>query len=64
VKIDVDSGKCIGAGLCAMVAPDVFDQSVDKGTVVLLDPTPEDAASADVREAEYLCPSRSITVRQ
>jgi ferredoxin len=64
VKIDVASDKCIGAGLCAMVAPEVFDQSTEKGTVVLLTPTPDEAQAADVREAAHLCPSRSITVRR
>jgi ferredoxin len=64
VKVDVDSGTCIGAGLCAMVAPDVFDQSTEKGTVVLLTPTPRDEEAPDVREAAHLCPSRSISVRR
>jgi ferredoxin len=63
MKVEVDNRKCIGSGLCAMVAPDVFDQSVEKGTVVLLTPAPEDATQADVRDAAHMCPSRSITLR-
>lgn len=40
MKVTVDASVCIGAGMCALTAPAVFDQDEDDGTVVLLDGTP------------------------
>lgn len=58
VSVDVD--KCCGAGQCVLAAPDVFDQSDEDGTVILLDPTPAEALHTAVREAARVCPAVAI----
>jgi ferredoxin len=60
VKVQANRDVCIGAGMCLMTAPDVFDQSDDDGLVILLDEHPEDTPS--VREAIANCPSGAISI--
>ncbi|MEU8774111.1 ferredoxin [Streptomyces sp. NPDC048606] len=60
-RVEVDPRRCCGAGMCALVAPEVFDQS-DEGVVVLLDPRPPAALHAAVREAADQCPCAAITL--
>jgi ferredoxin len=60
VKVQANRDVCIGAGMCLMTAPEVFDQSDDDGLVILLDEHPEDRPS--VREAVANCPSGAITI--
>ena len=43
-KVHVDEDKCIGAGQCVRIAPEIFDQR-DDGIVILLDPTPAAGAA-------------------
>jgi ferredoxin len=62
VKIKADTGVCIGAGMCALTAPDVFDQSEDDGTVVLLDPEPPAHLETAARRAVQLCPSGALSI--
>ncbi|MBK1789054.1 ferredoxin [Prauserella cavernicola] len=62
MKVVVDEDRCCGAGSCAMVAPEVFDQREDDGIVVLLDAEPTDGLRATVREAADLCPAGAITL--
>lgn len=59
----VQRGACVGAGQCALVAPDVFDQDND-GIVLLLEPDPEGAILLAATRAARLCPARAITVAQ
>ena len=61
VRIAADLDVCIGAGLCVMTAPEVFDQG-DDGLVELLvaEPTGPDAKAA--REAVGLCPSGALRI--
>ncbi|MFE3459633.1 ferredoxin [Nocardiopsis aegyptia] len=56
----MDRNVCAGAGLCALTAPEVFDQDEEDGLVRLLvpEPSPEEAESAE--QAVRLCPSRAI----
>jgi ferredoxin len=61
VRAEADRAVCVGAGMCALVAPAVFGQDDDEGRVVLLDARPADGAAA--REAVRLCPSGAIAVR-
>ncbi|MCF3123061.1 ferredoxin [Streptomyces silaceus] len=63
MQISTDTDKCIGAGQCLMLAPDVFDQG-DDGIVILLEKSPADEFHKDVREAASLCPSRSIRLEE
>ncbi|MEO3789931.1 ferredoxin [Nonomuraea sp. B10E15] len=61
MEIKADTTVCIGAGMCALTAPEVFDQSEDEGTVVLLRQTPPDGQEEAVRRAVTLCPSGAIS---
>ncbi|MEU5866257.1 ferredoxin [Nonomuraea sp. NPDC050227] len=62
MKITADTTVCIGAGMCALTVPEVFDQSEDEGTVVLLREVPEEGQEEAVRRAVSLCPSGAISV--
>ncbi|GLW64411.1 ferredoxin [Actinomadura rubrobrunea] len=64
MKVVADRNVCIGAGNCVMTAPDVFDQSEDDGTVVLLQDSPSEEQEAAVRRAVSLCPSGAIAIRE
>jgi ferredoxin len=60
VRIEADTGVCIGAGMCVLTAPDLFDQSEEDGTVIVrrAEPTEDEVAAA--REAVQLCPSGAL----
>ncbi len=61
--LHVDRDLCIGAGLCVLAAPEVFDQA-DDGLVVLLTPDPPDGADAAIREAVRRCPSGALSLTE
>ncbi|MEU5718009.1 ferredoxin [Streptomyces sp. NPDC020403] len=60
MKITVDEDKCCGAGQCALIAPEVFDQRDEDGIVVLLDAEPAVERHAAVRESASVCPAAAI----
>jgi ferredoxin len=60
VRITADQQVCVAAGMCALTAPEVFDQEEHQGTVVLLAPEPTGDQEALVREAVALCPSGAL----
>ncbi|WP_433239411.1 ferredoxin [Streptosporangium sp. CA-135522] len=62
MDIKADTDRCVGAGMCALTVPEVFDQSEDEGTVVLLDGDPPASLEAAVRRAVQLCPSGALSV--
>ncbi|KAA9379272.1 ferredoxin [Microbispora cellulosiformans] len=62
MKIKADTGRCVGAGMCALTLPEVFDQSEDDGTVEVLDPEPSAERAAAVRRAVQLCPSGALSL--
>ncbi|ULR52081.1 ferredoxin [Streptomyces deccanensis] len=62
MKVHVDETKCCGAGLCVLIAPEVFDQRDEDGIVVLLDQTPAAPHHPAVREAAAVCPTAAITL--
>jgi ferredoxin len=62
MKIVADTGVCVGAGMCVLTAPDVFDQSEEDGTVVLLVSEPTSEQAEAVREAVQLCPSGALSL--
>jgi ferredoxin len=64
IAVEVDQEKCCSAGQCVMVAPAVFDQSDEDGTVVLLDAAPPESEHVAVREAAEMCPGMAITVHE
>lgn len=61
MSIAVQTGACVGAGQCALVAPDVFDQD-DDGIVLLLKPNPQGADLDAATRAVRLCPARAISL--
>jgi ferredoxin len=62
MKVIADLEVCIGAGVCVLTAPDVFDQSADDGRVkVLVDEVPADQARL-IHEAVDLCPSAALSI--
>ncbi|WP_318207330.1 ferredoxin [Streptomyces sp. SJL17-1] len=58
----VDRERCIGAGMCAMTAPEVFDQDEDDGLVLLLHAEPPTAHRAAAQLAAGVRPSGAITL--
>ncbi|KII00196.1 ferredoxin [Streptomonospora alba] len=60
MRIGVDEDRCCGAGQCALIAPEVFDQRDEDGIVVVLDDAPPEDARAAVREAASVCPAAAI----
>ncbi|MEV0698913.1 ferredoxin [Saccharopolyspora sp. NPDC050389] len=60
MKVAVDEDRCCGAGQCALLAPEVFDQREDDGVVILLDAAPAEQLRAAVREAAGVCPAAAI----
>lgn len=62
MRIVTDTGRCVGAGQCALTEPAVFDQSDEDGTVVLLTDHAEGDTLTTVREAIDLCPSQALSV--
>lgn len=61
MRIHVDKDKCITAGHCVLVAPEVFDQDED-GVVELLDDTPPERLRDAIDEAAGLCPAALIRI--
>lgn len=61
-SVRVDRERCIGAGMCALTAPDVFDQDPEDGRVLLLHPDPPAAHRTAARMATGVCPSGAITL--
>jgi ferredoxin len=60
MRVVVDVERCRGAGQCTRVAPEVFDQDEQDGTVVVLvtEPPPELHHVAGL--AAQLCPNAVI----
>ena len=61
MNVVVQSDACVGAGQCALVAPDVFDQD-DDGIVMLLQTEPQGVDATSATRAAQLCPARAISV--
>ncbi|MFD6182821.1 ferredoxin [Streptomyces goshikiensis] len=61
MRISIDTGVCIGAGQCALTAPEVFTQD-DDGFSELVAGREDGAGSALVREAARACPVSAISV--
>jgi ferredoxin len=56
MRVTADREVCVGAGMCVLTAPEVFDQD-DDGIVVVRRPAPVGAEADLAREAADLCPS-------
>jgi ferredoxin len=64
MRIVVDVERCRGAGLCALTAPEVFDQDEDDGTVVVLVDEPLPELHHAVGVAARLCPNSVIQLEE
>ncbi|MGW0711421.1 ferredoxin [Streptomyces sp. NPDC002643] len=60
MHVELDEPKCVAAGQCVMVAPDVFDQREDDGVAILLEAHPSAELHEGVREAAAICPAAAI----
>lgn len=60
MKVTVDQEACIGCGLCAQVAPEVYEMQGDKA-VALSEEVSEDKAE-DARSGADQCPVNAIAV--
>ncbi|MEU4313240.1 ferredoxin [Nocardia sp. NPDC024068] len=63
MEIGADRGRCIGAGMCVLTAPDVFDQDDADGLVLMSTTTPAPEQEPAVREAAQMCPAGAIILR-
>lgn len=61
MRVTADRDVCIGAGMCALTAPEVFDQD-DAGIVTVVRPHPGPGEREAAREAEVLCPSGAVRI--
>ncbi len=61
MRVIVDRSVCVGAGLCALSAPGVFDQD-DEGLVTVLAADPAESERPAAREAGNLCPSGAVRI--
>jgi ferredoxin len=62
MKIVADRSKCLGAGQCVMVAPDLFSQAEDDGLVVM---KKVKLSAAEISAAELAvrsCPTQAISL--
>lgn len=59
MRPQVDRELCIGCGLCADTAPDVFELSDEAVSTVIADATPENTDA--VQESIDACPTAAIS---
>jgi ferredoxin len=64
MKIIADTSKCVGAGQCVLTEPELFDQSEDDGTIIVLNETPEGELVEKAREAAHVCPSQALSLEE
>ncbi|MCX0269663.1 ferredoxin [Nocardia zapadnayensis] len=62
MELVVDRERCIGAGMCALLAPEVFDQDEADGRVLLRDSAPPATHHPAAREAAHHCPAAAIAL--
>lgn len=60
MRIRTLEGRCVGAGQCVLAAPDLFDQSDEDGTVVVLRDVVDAEHEAGAQAALGRCPSGTI----
>ncbi|KOV80194.1 ferredoxin [Nocardia sp. NRRL S-836] len=62
--VRIDQERCIGAGQCVLAAPEVFDQSDETGTGLVLLPEPPASLLPGVRDAVDRCPAGVVTLEE
>jgi ferredoxin len=64
MKILADLDRCVGAGQCVLTDPELFDQSEDDGTVVVLQELVEGEQLENARQAVNICPSQALSLSE
>jgi ferredoxin len=65
VRPEIDAGKCLGNGMCAVIAPDSFAIDDYGESTVLREEVSGDPAAIDaVLEARAACPAQAISVQR
>jgi ferredoxin len=64
MEVSVDRERCVGAGMCALTAPEVFDQDPDEGLVMLLRAQPPREQRTAARMAAGVCPAAAIRLKE
>ena len=62
MKIVADRDRCIGAGMCTLIGPELFAQADDDGRVLLLQEQPGSEYADTAREAVDVCPSGALSL--
>lgn len=62
MRLFADRERCIGSGMCALNAPEVFDQDDDEGLVTLRTNNLPSEARALVEAAVESCPAGALSV--
>ncbi len=60
MKVEIDTDRCRGHGVCWSLCPQVFDLLDDGYATVLVDEVPAEHEAA-VRDAVQHCPERAIS---
>ena len=60
MKAEVNKESCIGCGLCAQVAPEIYEMQDDKA-IVLVEELPEDKME-DAKNGADQCPVTAIAI--
>ncbi|MFE4670256.1 ferredoxin [Streptomyces sp. NPDC056716] len=63
MEIRIDRDKCVSGGVCAMFAPQVFDQD-DEGVGVVNTTAPPEAQAAAIRSVIWRCPGHAISTHE
>lgn len=64
MHVEVDADKCVAAGQCVLLAPQVFDQREEDGVVILLQERPDERLHESVRESAAVCPAAVIRLTE
>ena len=64
MRVEVHEDRCIGSGVCVLVAGTVFDQRDDDGVVVLLIDSPPSDQAENARKAAAACPALAIDIEE
>jgi ferredoxin len=59
MRIDVNTGRCTGHGVCQLAAPEVFEVG-DDAVVRLLTENPGEALRSAIEEAVAECPEQAL----
>lgn len=63
MKIEVDLALCRSYGLCAGVAPDVFELD-EEGVLQLLKSDVDEDRRSEMEEAAMMCPTQAISLSE